>query len=93
MSVNLKKSNDRNADFSVITVKDITGIYDPATNPGGYGAPNETIGEVTAAVLRVLYPGAIVEKVIDVYPTLPNITNTGFDITPALLGMSGDVLE
>jgi len=34
-----------------------TGAYDANDNPGGYGTPNDTTGDVTSALLKVTPPG------------------------------------
>lgn len=35
-----------------------TGIYDAGTNPGGYGAPNWTVGAAISAVVKIYLPGS-----------------------------------
>ena len=37
----------------VITIRDITGIYDAVNNPGGYGLPNATKGSVQGIVVTL----------------------------------------
>ncbi len=92
MALDLKISIQKASDCSKITVFDKTGAFDANTNPGGYGAPNPDISEVTAAKLEVTFPGASAPINIDVLPTLPTLTNVGFDITITGLGLTGDSL-
>jgi hypothetical protein len=41
-----------------LVIRDITGEYDATDNPGGYGAPNIEIGDVTGSSLIITIPGS-----------------------------------
>jgi hypothetical protein len=43
--------------YGSITLQDATGAYNASTNPGGYGAPNPTTGDVTKVLVREEYLG------------------------------------
>lgn len=90
--LDLKISIQKASDCTKLTVLDKTGIYNANTNPGGYGAPNPELAEVTAAKIDVTYPGASAAISLDVFPGLPNVTDTGFDITLTNLGITGESL-
>lgn len=78
-----------------ISVYDNTGAYS-ATNAGGYGSPNPTIGDVTEATLAISLrssDGTFAEyNTIDVYPTLPNVLETPFEISGEDAGFGTDAL-
>ena len=76
------------SDCSKYTIFEETGIYDPNSNPGGYGFPNPEIAEVTEAKLDVYFPGSSTPMSFDLFPTFPNTTGIGFDVTPSILGIS-----
>ena len=78
-------------DLESFDVVDDTGVYNVATNPGGYGAPNPAIADFATAVLEVTLPGATTAVTVNVFPTLPNITSVPFTVTSALLGVSGEL--
>ncbi len=63
---------------------DVTGKYDAVTNTTGFGAPNKTVADIDRAVVKVIPPGVTEEDAIeiDVYPTLPNTDNIGWEILP-----------
>jgi len=43
--------------YDYVIVQDITGVYDPSTNPGGYGAPNAETTDVLKTLLGSEYGG------------------------------------
>ena len=45
--------NDIDKAGRVITVKDITGVYNANTNPGGYGGPNVTKSQIQGVVITL----------------------------------------
>lgn len=66
-----------------------TGAYDAALNTTGWGAPNPTTAQATAATLSILYAGATTAVVIDVLPTLPTTnSNAYYNVTDTALGLS-----
>lgn len=70
-------------------VFDKSGVYDVALNPTGYNAPNIATSDVDTATLSVLYAGATVPVVINVYPDLPSSNIDGaYLVTPAALGLT-----
>ena len=87
MALLLKECVDQKQDCASFDVFDETGIFHVVNNPTGWGAPNPDIANATAAVVNVLIPDATVPISINVFPTLPNITNTPFNVTLALLGL------
>lgn len=88
MALVLRVCIDQSADCTSFNVFDETGIYNAITNPTGWGAPNPDIANATAAVINVTIPDATVPISINVFPTLPNITDTPFTVTLAMLGLS-----
>lgn len=80
-------------------VSDLTGLYDPITNPGGYGnveaippvpSSNIDLGDVTSAVINVTLPGGNIPVIVDAFPTLPNLGDPSFKVTSELLGLSAN---
>ena len=54
------------------TFKDITGIYNVTTNPTGWGAPNDTLADVTTPVtLDITLPNGTTTYSIDLTTTSP----------------------
>ena len=72
---------------SAINIFDTTGIYNSISNPGGWGSPNPDISTATDCVLQVMYPGAVLPVTIDIFASLPNITNTPYVLGPAGINM------
>jgi len=71
-----------------LVVYDTACIYDSCSNETGYGTPNFPASAATAATLTVTIPGVVTPVVINVFPTLPNETGIGYEITYAMLGIS-----
>ena len=65
---------------SSFVIYDTTCSYDACSSKGGYGSPNKTIEEATAAVLEVTIPGEENPVIIDLFPYLPNSNGTGYEI-------------
>jgi hypothetical protein len=76
-----------NDNCSVVNVFDTTGLYNAIANTGGWGAPNPDISTATSSTLQVMYPGSILPVTINTYPTLPNITNTPYQLNPGGINM------
>jgi hypothetical protein len=66
---------------SSFVVYDTTCIYDSCSNEGGYGTPNKSISQATAATLTITIPGEETPVIVDVFPYLPSSTGSGFEIT------------
>ena len=95
MSLSLKELFTADSDCLSFNTYDNSGIYS-SSNTGGYNTPNPAIADASAATLTIsiltdyatqTYSTAVV---IDAYPTLPNITNTPFNVTGALMGNGDD---
>jgi hypothetical protein len=66
---------------------DVTGSYS-SLNPNGWGLPNDVIASAQGAVIRVTLPNSLTAQPdVSVFPDLPNVTNVGFEILPADLGL------
>jgi len=67
---------------------DITGDYNGATNPNGWGVPNPERSDVTVVSLSTTKPNEITPLVTDIF-TAPYsflVTNTRLYVTPTLFG-------
>lgn len=91
MAIELNLTYERSTDGLTVTVTDNTGVYNAGTNPGGYGAPNPSVGNFTNFNIScylpdpvTLYPSST-PVVIDAYPALPSSANGTFDLTSLLL--------
>ena len=69
-------------------VYDATGTYS-TDNLGGFGAPNPTVANVTAATISFVLSDGTVIAAINVYDTLPNTNDVPFEITNTLAGITG----
>lgn len=64
MALSLSYTAELNTASSSVLFYDNTGVYDASSNIGGWGAPNDVPGDVTAAVLTVTnYAGVSVTSV------------------------------
>ena len=81
----LKLSVDAGKD--VLYVFDKTGAYS-SQNTAGWGLPNDLISDVSTAVVRVFQPLSDTYLTVNVFPSLPNSTNVGFEIIPSDLGLT-----
>jgi hypothetical protein len=59
-----------------ITVTDITGLYDASTNTGGYGSPNDGVGDVTSVTLTITPPSGTALDAIDIVGGTPHANVT-----------------
>jgi hypothetical protein len=81
----------RSSDGLTITVTDTTGAYNVTTNPGGYGAPNPSVGNFSNYNISCYLPDPVTllpnttPVVINAYPALPSASNGTFDLTSLLL--------
>lgn len=69
-------------------IYDATGNYDPVTNPGGYGGINPLASTAATATLGITLPDGTVIAPINIYPTLPNITDVPFVLTNVMIGLA-----
>lgn len=76
------------SDKDSIFVFDQTGVFDAIDNLTGWGTPNTEIADIDRATVAVTVPDNDTPFVIDVYPTLPNVTDIGFEILPDDLGLT-----
>lgn len=77
-----------NNNCQLINIFDVTGVYNSVSNPSGWGAPNPLISDASSSTLSVMYPGSVIPTVINTFPTLPNITNIPYVLTPASVVLS-----
>ena len=71
-----------------LVVYDTACIYDSCSNETGYGTPNYSASSATSATLTITVPGITTPIVVSVFPTLPNETGVGLEITYASLGLA-----
>lgn len=71
-----------------IKFTETTGVYS-ASNIGGYGAPNNTLGSITTAVLTITSPSLVVYT-INLFPLTFPSSNSSFSYTipTAILGLT-----
>lgn len=100
MALILKVSAKEKSDASLIRVYDTTGIYSAVLGnlSGWQNASTAFLTDVTAATITVYLTDTITllpsttSVTIDVYPTLPNIINTPYEVTAAMLGYTDGVI-
>jgi len=73
----LKTSTCITESCTVMTVSDVTGLYNASTNIGGWGTPNPDKSSVTLATIEITAPGQTI--------------STGFDVTSVVLASSPSV--
>lgn len=77
------------ANAEYFTFTDTTGDYNVTTNPTGWGAPNYTKDLVTNPIRLVVGFDSV-----NYYYEFTSLTDlASMELTPALLGMSGDVFD
>ena len=79
-----------NAEFGAdsFVVYDTTGTFDSGYNAGGYGTPNKFPQNATGAELQVTPPDETTPiSITAIYPTLPNLTGAGYEVTATALGL------
>lgn len=88
MALVLKIGAQQTTNPNLILLDDLTGTYDAATNPTGFGAPNPDRGNITAISLSVLKPNSTDPLVVDVLPFPYRFMrlNTTLLVTPTLFG-------
>ena len=55
-----------------IIFNETSGVYNGATNPGGWGGPNDSVGDATAATLEVGIPNVSDTVTIDISASYPS---------------------
>ena len=68
---------------SSLVVYDTTCSFDSGYNEGGYNVANASPVDAASATIDITAPGEVTPITIDVYPSLPNATGIGFEITLA----------
>jgi len=75
-----------------IHTKEVTGLYDPDDNPGGYGAPNPGFGDTTPYTVTFYAPGsstpAFVLDLLDNPPTPDSDGHLSYVVTRQDLGFA-----
>lgn len=94
MALNVKFTINESVNGKYLTFTDITGDYNVTTNQGGWGAPNTTRLAVTQFKIQLTRNSVITTYILPSV-TEPKITDlqSGIQITPADLGLDGDVFE
>lgn len=87
MALQVNISVAERSDTLSFDVTDITGAYNAITNPGGYGSPNITTGQVDSATLTITLPASTVPVIIPISP-VNLIVNTAYNVTAAVLGLT-----
>lgn len=92
MALALDVSVCQTSDCKYILWKELTGLYNVSSNPTGYGAPNKTVANATAATLAItLTDGTIVT--LNLYSTFPTSDCTAsYTLSSFTLGLSGATL-
>jgi hypothetical protein len=89
MALELKICAVPSADCSAFNLYEETGVY-AVDNTGGYGTPNPDTTDALTAVIDISQrneDGSYTTPVtIDVFPTLPNVSNTPFLVTALAAG-------
>lgn len=70
----LKTSTCVTEGCTLMTISDVTGLYNATTNIGGWGTPNPAKSDVVTATIEITAPG--------------QTSSTGFDVTSAVAGSS-----
>jgi len=66
MAIELKYSICESSNCKVINFRELTGSYDVTDNTGGWGAPNELVGNAVTATAIFKSPGDIIYPSVDV---------------------------
>lgn len=91
----LKLCVTQSSDGKSLAIQDNSGIY-ASNNLGGWGAPNSTIAQAATATITISRLEDVatnnysVPVTIDVFPTLPNISNTPYTLTAQASGYGLD---
>ncbi len=99
MSFVLKVSVSEKSDASLIRVYDKSGLYNSNSNTTGFqNASTVFLANVTAATLTISITNSTTLLIstntvtIDVFPTLPNVINTPYEVTAAMLGYTDGII-
>lgn len=82
-----------------LNIYDATGAYDADDNPGGLGTPNPEIADISAATVTITVPAADYtatgeSTVINVYPTIPNLTPlVYYSVAPEDIGQTDKISD
>ena len=87
-------ANELFVDFTDCNTKklvlgDISGVYDPDDNPGGWGAPNNVVGDTTSATMDIRFSNGVEKTNINLIrsPLLfPSTTNQLLTLTDSDIG-------
>jgi hypothetical protein len=77
----LKTSTCVTEGCTLMTISDVTGIYDSINNTTGWGTPNPAKSSITSATIEITAPGP------------GQITSTGFDVTSVVVASSSSIQE
>lgn len=66
---------------------DETGKYNGQSNKFGWELPNNRIADVATAVVRVFLPKSEAYTVVNVFPSLPNTDDVGYEMIPSDIGL------
>lgn len=91
----------RSTNYQDLIVTDITGAYDPVTNPTGYGGVNPSASDFTTFSITFYLPDASTllpqstgTAITAVYPTLPSDAGASYTITSStLLGSTSNFID
>jgi hypothetical protein len=89
MALEVVLSASINSGCTAFTLLDITGSYDPVTNPTGYGAPNPATTDITAISLEVSCNYLAVSETIDLTAYLADLLGSGYSLTASALLNTG----
>jgi len=72
-----------------LNLSDLTGSYNASTNKGGYGTPNQAVGDFNAATFTI--EGGGINATVNLYNTLPTASSSIlFPITNVDLGLAAN---
>lgn len=86
MALVLKLSLNKTVNSDFTNGLDLTGAYNPSTNPTGFGAPNPTRGDVSAVTISMLRPKNTVAETANIFvsPYQYLSVNEELVITPSM---------
>ena len=88
MALKIDFSYSQTSDLKSLEIYDTTGIYNPTTNVGGWGAPNPEIADATSDFIKIQFVGDSVSYQMEMHPTLPNVINQPWIVNNTNLGLS-----
>ena len=77
----------KNDGCSAIILNETTGVYDADLNPGGYGAPNIAVGDVTETHIFVTLPDGTIVDITDPVGLPTSDSELEYEITASALDM------